>query len=128
MKLITKLLIVISALTALLIPSVALAADNNLFSVCDNPDAANSAFCKSKGTTNNPVIHVIKVATDIVAILTGIAAVILIIISGLTLITSGGNSEAVANARKRIVNVVIGVVIVALAWTIVTFATDKLIK
>jgi hypothetical protein len=75
----------------------------------------------------NPVNHVLKVAADIVALLTGIAAVIIIIIGGFTMVTSAGNTEAVTNARRRIVSALIGLVIVALAWTLVTFAINKLL-
>jgi hypothetical protein len=72
-------------------------------------------------------IHVIHVTADIFAVMTGIVAVIMIIVSGITMITSGGNTEAVGKARKRLVNSIIGLIIVALAWTIVVFFTDKLI-
>jgi hypothetical protein len=121
--------IIVSTVITLLLPSAALADDSKIFGVCNlNNSTASSAICKDQGTTKDPAIHIIQVATNLIAVLTGIAAVILLIISGLTMITSAGNAEAVASARKRILNVVIGVVIVALAWTIVTFVTDKLIK
>lgn len=111
----------------ILAPSLAYAKDSQLFEACkDVSTSANSAIC-GPSTTANPVNHILHVAADIVALLTGLAAVILIIISGISLITSGGNTEAAANARKRIANAVIGLVIVAFAWTIVTFLTDKLI-
>jgi len=106
-------------------------ANNKIFSVCaQNP---SSTLCKDKGSQNkdpksDPVVHIIKVASDIVAILTGLAAVILIIIGGITMITSAGSAEAVANARKRILYAVIGLVIVTLAWTLVAFVTDKFIQ
>ena len=86
----------------------------------------NAAGCAKAGS-ENPANHVLKVAADIIAIMTGIAAVILIIAGGFGMITSGGNTEAATNARKRITSAVIGLVIVALAWTIITFAIDKLL-
>jgi len=44
------------------------------------------------------------------------------------MITSNGSPEAVANARKRIIYAVIGLLIVALAWTVIAFVTDKFIQ
>jgi len=103
--------------------------DQELFSACDtNTQTVNSPICKSRGTTTNPVNRTIKVAADIIAIATGVAAVIFIILGGFTMITSAGNAEAVANARKRVTTAIIGLVIVALAWTLISFVTDRLIK
>jgi hypothetical protein len=52
--------------------------------------------------------------------------VIMIIIAGFAMVTSAGNSEAVANARRRIVSAIVGLLIVALAWAIVRFVVDRL--
>lgn len=92
--------------------------------VCQQHPGA--AACAKVGS-ENPLNHVLKVATDIVAVLTGLAAVILIIAGGFSMITSGGNTEATTNARKRIISAIIGLLIVAMAWTIINFAIDKLL-
>lgn len=91
-------------------------------------DRANNAVCSTATPKTDPVIHVIHVTADIFALMAGVAAVILIIAGGIGLITSRGNTDAVGNAKKRITNAVIGLAIIAFAWTIITFATDKLIK
>lgn len=126
-----------SVLVPITLSSPAVYADSQLFAACDklaqenkdNPDFKPSPLCASstRDVTANPVNHILHVAADLVALLAGLAAVILIIISGISMITSAGNAEAVTNARKRITNAVIGLVLVALAWTLVSFATDKLI-
>jgi hypothetical protein len=82
---------------------------------------------KKQGTVN-PVVNIIRITTSVFALLAGILAVIMIIVSGLTLVTSNGNADAVANSRKRIVNALIGVALVALAWTIIRFVTDRIIQ
>jgi len=103
--------------------------DDKLFSACGtNALTSNSPICKAKGTIKNPVNQKIKVASDIVAITVGVAAVILIILSGFGMVTSAGNAEAVANARKRLASAVIGLIIVALAWALIAFVTDRLIQ
>jgi hypothetical protein len=99
--------------------------DAPLFTACKQ--APSSAVCKSPGTKTNPSIDIIHVTTDIIAIITGAAAVVMIIISGIQMITSAGNSETVGNARRRLINALIGLAVVTLAWTIVTFLTDKLL-
>jgi hypothetical protein len=100
--------------------------DQSLFSACSQ--APNSPICKEKSTTEDPAVHIINVAADIIALIAGLAAVIMIIISGLTMITSSGKEEAVANARKRIVSALIGLVIIALAWVIVRYVVDNLVS
>ena len=111
----------------MMMPAMTFAASNPLLQACDKVNASNSAICNSKSPTTNPVNHILHVAADIVALLAGLSAVILIIVSGISLITSGGNTDTVANARKRITNAIIGLIIIAFAWTIITFLTDKLI-
>lgn len=107
--------------------TMAASTDQQLFGAC-NANTQSSPVCQSQGTQTDPVIHIINVAANIIALLTGIAAVILIIVSGLTMVASGGNQEAVANSRKRITAAIIGLVIVALAWTITRFITDRLVQ
>lgn len=88
----------------------------------------NATGCSGSGTTENPVVKIIRSAANILAIATGIAAVILIIVGGITMITSAGNAERVASGRKQIISAIVGLVIVALAWVIVSFVTERLIK
>jgi len=92
----------------------------------------NSAVCSSSSTgTNNAndnvVLRDIKAAADIVAFLAGALAVIMVIVGGFTLVTSAGNSERAAGARRRIIGALIGLAIVALAWTIARFITDNIL-
>lgn len=132
MRYIRVILISLLAAAALLLPTAAATAaktpagDQTLFSACSQ--APNSPVCKDKGTTEDPTLHIINVAANIVATLAGIAAIITIIISGLTMITSAGNQESVTNARKHLVAALIGLAIVVLAWTITRFIIDKLVQ
>jgi hypothetical protein len=72
--------------------------------------------------------NIINTTANILAVITGIGAVLMIIIGGLTMITSGGSSDSVATARRRIIYSLVGLVVVALSWTIIRFITDKLIQ
>lgn len=132
MKTATKFLTVFFSLLVLL-PTAAFAqtkTNDQIFAGCSS--APNSSICQDRTNQNqdpskNPVNHLINVAASIIALITGIAAVIFVIVGGLTMVTSAGKAEAVANARKRITYAIIGLVIVALAWAIITFLTNKLI-
>lgn len=129
--------LLISIVTPLLLAVMPMAPADafNLFRDACSGDAANSPACQQAqnegGANNNRVTgpkNIINVAANILALVTGVAAVIMIIIGGFTMVTSAGNSESVTAARRRIIGALVGLVVVALAWTIIRFATDKLIQ
>jgi hypothetical protein len=113
---------------------------NPLGTPCQNQNAAKSPTClqnaQQNGKTTDPTVDIIKTAANIIAIVAGVGAVIVIIISGIMFITAGGASvgqrggdpNRVKSARAALTGAIIGLVIVALAWTIVTFVTDRLVK
>ena len=128
-QLLKNLILALTVTLSLGAPVFAATTNTQLFDPCTiNGNTSKSPICRDRNTTNNPVIKTIKTASDLVAIAAGVAAVIFIILGGLTMITSAGNTEAVSNARKRVTSAVIGLVIVALAWTIIAFVTDQLLK
>lgn len=98
----------------------------------DNPKAPTCQQAANQGGNSTNRLtgtgNIINSAADILAVVTGIGAVIMIIIGSLTLATSGGNAEAVAGARRRIIYSLIGLVVVALAWSITRFITDRLVQ
>jgi len=55
----------------------------------------------------------------------GLVAVIMILIGGFQWMTAGGNEEKVASAKKIISAAVIGLIVVLLAWAIVTFVVSS---
>lgn len=66
--------------------------------------------------------------TDVInlfSIVVGVTAVIMIIIGGFRYITSGGDSGNVSGAKNTILYALIGLVIVALAQTIVRFVIRR---
>jgi hypothetical protein len=95
---------------------------------CDKAQRTSSICKQVSGQTSNPVLNLINTTVEIIVFITGALAVVMIIFGGITMITSAGNPEAVANARKRIIYSVVGVAVVALAWLIISFTTTRLIK
>lgn len=99
----------------------------NVFSAC-NGEAAKTDVCQNINPGKpgpNPIINALKVTITILSIFIGIAAVIMIIVAGLAMITSNGDAQAVAKARGGIIYALIGLVIVAIAQTLVIFVLDK---
>ena len=56
----------------------------------------------------------------------GVVFLILIIYGGITWMTAGGNEEKVTKARTRMINAVIGLVIVMIAYGITYFVISRL--
>jgi ABC-type multidrug transport system permease subunit len=56
----------------------------------------------------------------------GLIAVAFIIYGGVLMVTSGGNEEGVGKAKKIITYAAIGIVIIMLSYTIVTFVSSAL--
>jgi hypothetical protein len=96
--------------------------NTNSSPVCESNNKASGA-----DKNHNIVLRTIQSAANIIAYISGVIAVIIMIISGLSLIGSGGNSETVKNARRRIIYAAVGLAVIALAWTITRFIIDKLV-
>ena len=56
----------------------------------------------------------------------GILAVIIIIYAGFKWMTAGGNEDQVGDAKKMIIQAVIGLTIIFLAWVIASFVVTNL--
>jgi hypothetical protein len=100
----------------------------DVFPACEG-SASKTEVCQNinpgkPGT--NPIIKGLKVAIIIISSIVGVAAVIMIIVAGLAFITANGDAQAVARARGSIIYALIGLVIVALAQSLVFFILNKL--
>ena len=58
--------------------------------------------------------------------LLGLVGVVMVMYGGFTWMTAGGNEEKIEKAKKIITAAVIGMVIVILSWSVVTFALGVL--
>jgi hypothetical protein len=133
-----SLLVLLIAVLAIGLHSSA-GAFSPLDSVCNDPNAANSPTCQDIASQNkkmtDPVVHIIQVAVNLIAAVAGAASIIIIIISGFQFVTAGGASPGqrsndpnkVKSARATLSGALVGLVIIALAWTIVTFVTNHFI-
>lgn len=107
----------------------------NLFSGVDCGKAGSSAVC-NRGRGGNPLVGphglLIDIA-NIIAYIAGAAAIILILIGAFKLVTSGSDTskggrvdDDVVEARRSIVNALVGLVIIVLAKTLIVYVIGKL--
>lgn len=98
------------ATTLSLVPVLAVGTNN--FGV-DNAKGLNV----QSGTLLGNMTNIINT----VFLLLGVVAVGFIVWSGISIITSKDNEEKLKKAQKYLINAVIGFVLIALSWTIVSF-------
>lgn len=128
-------------LASLMIAPAATAQFQSLTETCNKPEAASSPVCQQyhqqQASKQNPLTEKIQNVTNIFAMLTGLFAVAIIIYGGFVFVTAGGavggqrssdSPTRAKQARAMVTGAVIGLVIVALGWTIVTFVTNNLIQ
>ena len=137
-KLINNLSLVLfsflAAGTVLTVPLASPVGAFDLFAqVCeDDPEAA---VCQEVGEVGegedavNPVSGedgiLIRVA-NIIAVVSAVIAVIIIVIAGLTMVLSSGDSGKIKESRDAIIYAAVGLVVIALARTIVGFVATRL--
>lgn len=107
-----KILKNISILGITLLPNAALAVGGTI----PKPGSLSSA---PLSTTVGKIINA-------AAGLLGIVAIVIIVYGGFLWMTSGGNEESVANAKKIMVAGVIGIIIVVLSYAIASFIMSNI--
>ncbi|HJQ09228.1 MAG TPA: hypothetical protein VJ836_07155 [Candidatus Saccharimonadales bacterium] len=104
------------------VPAGTAYAADPLDKACTNAAAKASPVCKTTG--NDPLggrNGLLYRAAMVVAAVSAAAAVIVIIISGFRYVTAGDDSNKATSARKAIIAAVIGLVVIALAQTVIAF-------
>lgn len=118
-KLLLTAVLILAPATALVSPVYAACATGSNTSrdqVLSGIGEANNGNCNDSG-----VQTAIRAAVNILSLIIGIAAVVMIILGGLKYVTSGGDSNKVANAKGTITYALIGLVIAVLAQAIVHY-------
>jgi hypothetical protein len=104
-------------------------ADTPEATVCQEKTAAQAGFDPDNPNTNNPLSGddglLIRVA-NFLAIVTAVIAVIISVIAGLMMVLSSGDSGKVSSARDTIIYAAVGLVVVALARSILVFIVNRL--
>lgn len=129
-KKIVLVAVLLVAGVALLAPAAAGAQDIQN-SLCAGANLSVGSNCQSGVTDQQATDRINALIGDIINILSlivGVVSVIMIIIGGFRYITSGGDSNSVTTAKNTILYAIIGLVIVALAQTIVRFILRRVIE
>jgi len=87
-----------------------------------NPQGGAPPSVAAPGTLGQNITTIINYFLGLL----GLVAVAFLIYAGILMVTAGGNDEQVTKARKVIMYAVIGIVIILLSYTIVTFVTSAL--
>ncbi len=141
MKLQKLKILSVSALLVIVLLAVPMkthAADDLFNQACKT--APTSTACQQvdtqkKSGNNNPVSGtrgILQDATNIFAMVAGTAGLLMLVYSGFVYVTAGGaragdNATRAREARTTMVSAVTGIIIVALAWTIISYINSNII-
>jgi len=79
----------------------------------------------SASTTESAVNTIATEVINVFTIIVGAASVFMIIYGGFRYITSGGSSDKVGSAKNTLIYAIVGLIIVALAQTLIHFVLSK---
>lgn len=87
---------------------------------------AEAAILTGCANDDNPISCVIQLVVNILSVLVGVVGIIGIVIVGIQYMTAGGNEEKTRKAKRRLFEIVIGMVAyaliaVALNWLLPNF-------
>lgn len=108
----------------MLAPTPAYAVD--VFDDVCNDNTSESAACESGQDPITGSDGIFSRITRLIALIGGIIAVIMIIIGGFLYVTSGGDSGKIKTARDTIIYATIGLVVIALAQSIIVFIINRI--
>ena len=95
-----------------------------------NPDGSITSFtneqgesirCAEVGDAGNGILHILAIVLNVLTFGIGILATLGIAISGLQYLTARDNDGQMAKAKMRIFEIVIGLIVYALLWTLLQF-------
>ena len=95
---------------------------------CRTSIGKQTAYCQDAAaqTSQNPAVHFITIIINIVSFIGGAAAVISLIVCGLRIMLANGDANNVATARSGIIYAIVGLVVIALAQSIVIFVLNRI--
>jgi len=100
-------------------------------SLCAGANLDVTTNCQSGITGQDATSKINELIGDIInifSLIVGVVSVIMIIVGGFRYITSGGDTNNVSAAKNTILYAIIGLIIVALAQTIVRFILGRVVE
>jgi len=90
-------------------------------SIINNMKKLGTGAGYNSSTNQDSLINTIASFVAIILGFLGVVFMILVIISGIQWMTAGGNDDKVKNAKTRMKNATIGLVVVLMSYSIMTF-------
>lgn len=90
--------------------------------ICDGIKQANNDGCNGGGAA---LTNVVANIVNIFSVIIGIVAVIMIMVGGFKYVTAGGDSGKISSAKSTIIYAVIGLIIVAMAQSLVKYVVNQ---
>ncbi len=87
------------------------------------PSGLASGFSGSSNTVTGVIIRVVQIALS----LAGLIAILFLIIGGFRYVTAAGNEDASETAKKTILNAIIGIIVIILAYVILRVIENALL-
>jgi hypothetical protein len=91
--------------------------------ICTGVSGQTGGKCGTGGASINGIISVVL---NVLSVIAGILAIIMIVVSGMKYVTSQGEAQAVAGAKKTLIYAIVGLVVVAMAQFIVHYVLRAL--
>lgn len=125
-----KLSVIIASVLGVFAVALAPALPVSAVTCADAAACINSGVTDAGGTTANKtdVGAIIKTIVNTLLFIIGAVSVVMIVIGGLKYVLSNGESAAVTSAKNTIFYAVIGLVVAALAYAIVSWVISVLPK
>ncbi|HKU19114.1 MAG TPA: hypothetical protein VJP80_07665 [Candidatus Saccharimonadales bacterium] len=123
------IIVLFTILCAWVVMPAAASAVDVLQPVCKNNAAPTVCKENQSGAAANPITGpdgILTRAMQILALVVGISAVITIVVAGLRMVLSGGDASKAETARRALTYAIAGLIIAALAQSLVLFVLSKL--
>ena len=112
-------LLTIVVIGTAIVPAIALSQTNNW-------EMGLTQFQGQTGLGNQDLPTTIGKIVNIVLSFLGLIAVVIIIIGGFMWMTSGGNEEKIGDAKKLMINGIIGLLIIVVSYAAANFIVSRL--
>lgn len=113
-KFLSSIIAVAMAMSGLVMPMTTVYADDGAVILTD-------CWEKAEGENGEGIMCVLKIALDILTVGIGILGVLGIVIVGIQYLTAGGNEEQTRKAKRRMFEIVIGLVAYVLLYALLNW-------
>ena len=128
-----KFLVIATSLTIVVVGGLALAPmvyaapSDAATQACAGVTAAAGGSCTSD-SSGSDINKLVNTIINLLSWIIGVLAVIILIFGGFKFVISAGDSGRITSARSTIIYALVGLVVVALAQTIVKFVIGQFVK